>query len=52
MKNQLISSIIVNCVWLFEIDLPGSKILIPHFLKYIEYFLTKKEKSRYVFADS
>ena len=45
LRHQLLSSILVNSVWFFEVDLPGSKILIPHFLKAIEIFITKRDKS-------
>ncbi|KAH7646338.1 hypothetical protein HUG17_1876 [Dermatophagoides farinae] len=44
-RIQISSSILVNSIYLFEVDLPGSKILIPHFFRCIESFLTRKDKN-------
>ncbi|OTF71795.1 hypothetical protein BLA29_001486 [Euroglyphus maynei] len=44
-RIQISSSILVNSIYLFDVDLPGSKILIPHFFRCIESFLTRKDKS-------
>ncbi|XP_027205285.2 ral GTPase-activating protein subunit beta [Dermatophagoides pteronyssinus] len=44
-KIQISSNILVNSIYLFDVDLPGSKILIPHFFRCMESFLTRKDKN-------
>ncbi|CAG2161455.1 unnamed protein product [Oppiella nova] len=43
-RRQIIASILINSTKIFEVDLPGGSLLIPHYLKALEIYLIPKEK--------
>ncbi|XP_054153241.1 ral GTPase-activating protein subunit beta-like isoform X2 [Oppia nitens] len=43
-RRQFIASILINSTKIFEVDLPGGSLLIPHYLKALEIYLIPKEK--------
>ncbi|CAG2112200.1 unnamed protein product, partial [Medioppia subpectinata] len=43
-RRQIIASILINSTKMFEVDLPGGSLLIPHYLKALEIYLIPKEK--------